>query len=150
MEWFIKSYDELSKDELYGILKKRIDIFVVEQDCPYEEIDNRDKQSYHIFLKRDENILAYLRILEPGISFEDASIGRVLVDKDERGKGFAHDMMDKAIDFIINNLRYNIIRISAQEYLINFYENLGFKKVSNIYLEDNIPHIEMVYKGYKN
>lgn len=146
MEWFIKSFDELSKDELYDILKKRIDVFVVEQDCPYEEIDDRDKQSYHIFLKEDEKILAYSRILEAGISFEEASIGRVLVDKNVRGNGLACDMMNRAINFITNNLRYNIIRISAQEYLIGFYENLGFKKVSNVYLEDDIPHVEMVYQ----
>ncbi|NBI05917.1 GNAT family N-acetyltransferase [Senegalia massiliensis] len=149
MEWIIKTYDELTKDELYEILKKRIDVFVVEQNCPYDEIDNRDKDSYHIFLKKDMNVIAYLRILEPGISFENISIGRVLVDKNQRGNGLAIEMMNKAIDFIINNLRYNIIRISAQEYLIGFYENLGFEKVSNVYLEDDIPHVEMVYQNYK-
>ncbi|WP_130806356.1 GNAT family N-acetyltransferase [Senegalia massiliensis] len=149
MEWSIKTYDELTKDELYEILKKRIDVFVVEQNCPYDEIDNRDKDSYHIFFKKDKDIIAYLRVLEPGISFEDVSIGRVLVDKNQRGNGLAIEMMDKAIDFIINNLRYDIIRISAQEYLISFYENLGFKKVSNVYLEDDIPHVEMVYQNYK-
>jgi len=149
MEWIIKTYDELTKDELYEIFKKRIDVFVVEQNCPYDEIDNRDKDSYHIFLKKDECIIAYLRILEPGVSFENASIGRVLVDKDYRGSGFAIEMMNKAIDFIVNNLRYNIIRISAQEYLIRFYENLGFEKVSNVYLEDDIPHVEMVYQNYE-
>jgi ElaA protein len=149
MEWSIKTYDELTKDELYEILKKRIDVFVVEQNCPYDEIDNRDKDSYHIFFKKDKDIIAYLRVLEPGISFEDVSIGRVLVDKNQRGNGLAIEMMDKANDFIINNLRYDIIRISAQEYLISFYENLGFKKVSNVYLEDDIPHVEMVYQNYK-
>lgn len=149
MEWIIKTYDELTKDELYEILKKRIDVFVVEQNCPYDEIDNRDKDSYHIFLKKHMNVIAYLRILEPGISFENISIGRVLVDKNQRGNGLAIEMMNKAIDFIINNLRYNIIRISAQEYLIGFYENLGFEKVSNVYLEDDIPHVEMVYQNYK-
>ncbi|MBS4539082.1 GNAT family N-acetyltransferase [Clostridium sp. D2Q-11] len=147
MSLFIKSYEELTKDELYKILKERINVFVVEQNCPYPEIDGRDIDSYHIFLKDSESILAYVRVLKPGISFEEASIGRVLVNEDNRGLGLGKKIMENAIQFITNELRYNIIRISAQEYLLKFYQELGFKKVSEMYLEDGIPHVEMVFQG---
>lgn len=150
MKCFIKTYEELTKDELYKILKERVDIFVVEQNCPYPEIDGRDIDSYHVFYEDKGDILAYLRVLKPGVSFEEASIGRVLVNNNIRGVGLGQKIVKRAIQFITEELKYNIIRISAQEYLLEFYEELGFEKVSEMYLEDDIPHVEMVFKGNKN
>ncbi|MCY6371687.1 GNAT family N-acetyltransferase [Clostridium ganghwense] len=146
MNWKIKKFKELSGEEMYEILKRRNEIFVVEQKCIYQDCDNKDKSAYHLFLDKNGKIIAYLRILEKGVSYNEISIGRVLVDKDYRGKGLARQMLLKVIDFIKNNLDETIIRISAQEYLTRFYKSLGFEEVSDVYLEDNIPHIEMLYK----
>lgn len=148
MKWYIKKFEELTIDELYNILKERVDVFVVEQKCPYPECDGKDKSSYHMYAK-DENdeIIAYLRIPLSGISYEEISIGRVLVRKDHRGKGLGREMLIKAISFIESELGENVIRIEAQEYLIDFYKSLGFVQVSKVFLEDNIPHVKMVYSG---
>lgn len=145
MEWKLKKYEELSLDELYEISSARIEVFVVEQKCPYQDLDFKDKNSYHLFAKENGKVVAYVRILEKGISFEEVSIGRVLITKDYRGKGLAREMMLKAIKFIENNLNESEIKISAQAYLIEFYKSLGFKEVSEIYLEDDIPHLDMLY-----
>ncbi len=145
MDFEIKKFSELSTEELYKILKARIDVFVVEQNCPYEECDNKDYESYHFFYRKDDKMIAYLRIIPAGISYPEPSIGRVLVDKGHRRRGIALEMMEKAIDFVENNIGADSIRLSAQKYLLNFYEELGFAKVSGEYLEDGIPHIEMLY-----
>ena len=147
MNWKIKKYNELSVDELYEILKLRSEVFVVEQQCIYEDCDGKDKKSYHLFGEHNGEILVYLRILEKGISYNEISIGRVLARENYRGKGFAKQMMLRAIEFIENNLNEKVIRISAQEYLLKFYSSLGFVRVSEVYLEDDIPHIEMLYKN---
>lgn len=146
MNWEMKKFNELSGEEIYEILKLRSEVFVIEQQCIYEECDGKDNKSYHLFAKENGQIIAYLRILEKGVSYNEISIGRVLTDKKYRGKGLAKQMMLRAIEFIENNLNEKVIRISAQEYLINFYSSLGFVRVSEVYLEDNIPHIEMLYK----
>ncbi|WP_250675768.1 GNAT family N-acetyltransferase [Paraclostridium ghonii] len=146
MEWKLKKYEELNIGELYEILSARVEVFVVEQKCPYQDLDFKDKSSYHLFAQENGKIVAYLRILEKGISFEEVSIGRVLITKEYRGKGLARDMMLKAIEFIENNLNESEIKISAQAYLIEFYKSLGFKEVSDVYLEDDIPHLDMLYK----
>ncbi|MBS4536174.1 GNAT family N-acetyltransferase [Clostridium sp. D2Q-14] len=145
MKWYIKKYEELTKDELYKILKKRIDVFVVEQNCPYLDIDDKDFDSYHVYLEDKGDILTYLRVLKPGVSFEEVSIGRVLVKKDSRGLGLGKELMKMAIKFILDELEYDTIRISAQEYLLKFYKDLEFKENSNVYLEDGIPHVEMIF-----
>jgi ElaA protein len=147
MNWVIKKFNELSSDELYEILKLRSEVFVVEQECIYEDCDGKDKKSYHLFAEQNGEILVYLRILEKGVSYSEISIGRVLANKKYRGRGFAKQMMLRAIEFIENYLNEKEIRISAQVYLLNFYSNLGFVKVSEGYLEDDIPHIEMLYKN---
>jgi len=145
MNFEIKKFSELSTEELYKILKARIDVFVVEQNCPYEECDGKDYESYHLFYRKNDKIIAYLRVIPAGISYSEPSIGRVLVDKDHRRRGIAGEMMEKAIDFLENDIEADSIRLSAQKYLLNFYEELGFVKVSEEYLEDGIPHIEMLY-----
>ena len=148
MDWEIKKFSELCCEEIYDILKIRNEVFIVEQQCIYEDCDGKDKNSYHIFAKENEEILVYCRILEKGISYNEISIGRVLTNKNYRGGGLAKQMMQSAIEFIENNLNEKSIRISAQEYLLNFYECLGFVQVSDVYLEDGIPHVEMVYKSH--
>lgn len=145
LDTYIKSFSELDIYELYEILRLRNEVFVVEQKCPYQDCDEKDKASYHVFIKQNDKIIAYLRVINKGISYNEISIGRVVVDKFHRGKGYARDNMRTAIEFIENKLKENTIRISAQHYLLDFYKSLGFIEVSEVYLEDGIPHIEMLY-----
>lgn len=149
MEWKIKRYKELTIEEIYNILKVRCEVFIVEQQCPYQDCDGKDERAYHLFLENNEDIIAYLRILEKGVSYEEVSIGRFLVAKNYRKKGIAREMLTKGINFIEESLNETSIRISGQVYLKEFYESHGFKIVSDIYLEDNIPHVEMLYKKHK-
>ena len=145
MVWKIKKFDELNAEEIYEILKIRNQVFIVEQQCPYLDCDGSDMKSYHLFLENNNEIAAYLRIIEKGVSYNEISIGRVLVNSKYRGKGLARDMMKEAIGYINNQLNETSIRIEAQAYLIDFYKSLGFKQTSKVFLEDNIPHIEMLY-----
>lgn len=146
MNWKIKSFEELKNKELYKILNLRSEVFVVEQECPFNDCDGSDEKCYHLYLEENDEILAYLRIVEKGISYDEISIGRVVVSKDARGRGIARKLMLKGIEFIEKELNENEIRISAQAYLVDFYKSLGFEEVSEVYLEDNIPHLEMLYK----
>lgn len=146
MNWKIKKFNELNIEEIYKILALRNEIFIVEQECPYLDCDDKDLNSYHLFLRENGEIVSYLRILEKGVSYDEISIGRVAVKKSYRGKGISRKMMLQAIEFIENNLYENTIKIQAQAYLLDFYSSLGFKAVSEEYLEDNIPHIDMIYK----
>ncbi len=145
MNLITKTFNELTTDELYKILRLRNEVFILEQECPYQDIDDKDSESYHMFLKENNEIIAYLRIIKKGISYKQISIGRVVVKKDYRSKGIAKDMLLKCLDFIENNLGEKEIKIQAQSYLYEFYSSLGFKKISDIYLEDNIPHMDMLY-----
>ncbi len=145
MDFKIKRFNELTTEELYEILKVRNTVFVIEQNCIYQDCDGKDRNSFHIFAMDGEEVIAYSRVLDKGISYDEISIGRVLVAKAQRGKGIANMLMNKAITFITEELNEDNIRISAQEYLLKFYSSLGFKVVSETYLEDGIPHVEMVY-----
>jgi len=146
MKWQIKRFDALLPSEVYEILRLRNEVFIVEQKCPYQDIDQKDQFSYHLFAKNEQGqIVAYLRILDKGQTFDDLSIGRVIVRKAERGTGLAKPMMLTAIEFIENTLSEHQIRISAQAHLQNFYRGVGFIPCSEVYLEDDIPHIEMLY-----
>lgn len=102
--------------------------------------------AYHLFLEDDDMVVAVLRILPEGVSFDDMAIGRVIVKENYRGRGISREMMNKAIDFIINDMKKDGIRLSGQAYLTGFYEDLGFKKVSDVYLEDGIDHFEFLYE----
>lgn len=146
LNWHVKKFKELKCEEIYKILQIRNKIFIVEQKCAYQDCDDRDKKSYHVYVEDKGEIVSYLRILPRKVSYNEVSIGRVLVNKNYRGKGIAREMMIKAINFIEKNLGEKEIKIQAQCYLINFYKSLGFKEISNEYLEDNIPHIDMLYK----
>jgi ElaA protein len=148
MKWYLKRFDDLLPQEVYDILQLRNEVFIVEQTCPYLDIDGKDMHSYHLFAKDEKNVIcAYLRILDKGQTFDDLSIGRVIVRKEERGNGLAKQMLIKAIQFIETTLGIHQIRISAQAYLKDFYSEIGFTACSEVYLEDNIPHIEMIYKS---
>lgn len=144
MELQIKRFSELSNRQLYKIIEARIDVFVVEQNCPYKECDNKDQDSFHLFYLDQGQITAYLRIIPAGISYEEPSIGRVLVKKEYRRKGLGLKMTREALAFIREEMDLNTVRISAQEYILDLYQSLGFKVVSERYLEDDIPHYEML------
>jgi len=143
MSWELKKFDALTNGELYDVLRLRVDIFVVEQTCPYPEIDGKDPKSLHLMYKENGSIVAYARILPPGLSFDEASIGRIIVAKSHRGTGLGHELLDQAIKASL--AEYNQpIKIGAQAYLEKYYEAAGFVTVSDVYLEDDIPHIDML------
>ncbi|MGL5230584.1 MAG: GNAT family N-acetyltransferase, partial [Cetobacterium sp.] len=141
-----KKFNELTLEELYEILKLRSEVFVVEQKCIYNDIDGKDLTSSHIMIKENGKIKAYLRALQPGVSYEDASLGRVLVSPDARGKGYAKVIVTKGVEYILNNFNTIKITIGAQEYLKNFYSEIGFKPISEVYDEDGIPHLDMTFE----
>lgn len=142
-----KKFNELTTEELYNILKIRSEVFVVEQNCIYNDIDGKDLTSIHIMAIEDGEIKGYLRVLQPGVSYETASLGRVLVPKKFRGDQIARMIVQEGIDYVSENFEKPEITIGAQEYLREFYKSLGFKEISEVYGEDGIPHIDMYYKG---
>ena len=145
MNWSIKSFQELSVEEWHDLLALRIGIFVVEQNCPYQEVDGKDKVSYHVFAQDEQNtIVAVSRIVPPGVSYKEWSIGRVAIAEDFRGLKLGYALMEQSIAFIQEKEPNAQIRISAQSHLQQFYENLGFVFTGKAYDEDGIPHIEML------
>ncbi len=149
MEWNVKKFEELNTRELYDIIQQRIDVFVVEQNCSYPELDGKDINAFHLFATDEGSLAAYTRILLPGVSFDEVSIGRVLVNMSYRGEGLGEELMKKTMEFVTENLKEKAIRISAQEYLIEFYMSLGFETASDIYMEDGIPHVDMLFRKDK-
>ena len=143
MNFITKSFQELNTTELYQILQLRSEVFVVEQDCVYQDLDFKDQKSLHVFGLKNDKIVAYTRIFKPGDYFNNSSIGRVVVAASERKYGFGYDLMKASIKAIKNHFKEEKITISAQVYLQKFYESHGFKKVGEGYLEDGIPHIRM-------
>jgi len=140
-----KAFEELSTQDYHDILHLRTAIFVVEQDCPYQEVDDKDPLSYHLFGKNKKGeVIAVTRIVPQGISYKEISIGRVAIKKEYRGKGLAHELIKETLNFIENKWGKQSIRISAQEHLKNYYTKHGFQQVGKMYLEDNIPHVEML------
>lgn len=142
MDLVVKRFKKLSIEELYKILQVRVSVFVVEQNCTYQEIDDKDRYSYHVFLKDDTGIKAYLRVIDKGVSFEEVSIGRVLTIK--RGCGLGNKILLEGIKVAKERMNADKIKIEAQSYAKEFYEKVGFKQVSEEFLEDGIPHIQMV------
>ena len=143
MKTFIKNFQDLSNTEIYQILRLRSEVFVVEQECIYQDIDNKDKKAVHIFLKEKNEIIAYSRVFKEKEYFENPSIGRVVVVNKRRMYGVGKKIMNISIDYIKQNIKAKSIEISAQKYLKKFYSNLGFVKQGEEYLEDNIPHVRM-------
>lgn len=144
MEFHVKSFSELTVSELYQILQLRSEVFVVEQDCVYQDIDFKDQKALHVLGYKNNTIIAYTRIFKPGDYFENASIGRVVVKQFERKYGYGHELMKVSIEAIKDSFHQQKITISAQLYLKKFYESHGFIQVGETYLEDGIPHIRMV------
>jgi ElaA protein len=147
MQFVVKAYSELSVDELYEALKLRCSVFVVEQNCTYLDMDDKDQPSYHLLGYEGKQLIAYARLLPRGIAYaKEASIGRVIVNKDFRKKGSGLALMTKAIEETKRLFNTNEIVISAQCYLEKFYGDLGFKSEGESYIEDFIPHIKMRLK----
>ena len=149
MQWNNVHFNQLTLDQLYDILKLRVDVFVVEQNCPYPELDDKDRhpEAQHLMgLDNQQNIVAYCRILPPGLSYPQASIGRVLIAQHARGQGLGEPLMQQAIQIALAQWPNMGIQIGAQERLTSFYQRLGFKAQSEMYLEDGIPHLDMLYQ----
>lgn len=142
MELVIKHFNELANGELYDILKARVDVFVVEQKCPYPEIDGKDKDAYHMVLRDEHGIAAYLRVLKSGVSFPEPALGRILTT--QRGEGLGARIVSEGIKFAEEKLGAEKIRIEAQVYARGFYEKLGFRQCSEPFMDDGIEHIEMI------
>lgn len=144
MEISVKTFTELSLEDLYKILQLRAEVFVVEQDCVYQDIDGKDQKALHIMGFKNEELIAYTRCFKPGYYFKEAAIGRVIVRESVRKFGYGHQIMKASIAQIEERFKTANIRISAQQYLVKFYESHGFHTVGDGYLEDGIPHIAMV------
>lgn len=142
--WTTKRFDELTTAELYAILQLRSEVFVVEQNCVYLDIDNKDKKSIHLMAWHGEDLVAYTRLVAPGVSFDEASIGRVVTSPRYRGAGIGLELMQKSIEVCLKAYQVNTIKIGAQLYLQKFYTGLGFEQCSEPYDEDGIPHIDMI------
>ena len=145
MNFIIKNFNDLTKLELYKILQLRAEVFVVEQDCVYQDVDGKDEKALHIFGFKNKEIVAYTRIFKPGDYFKKSSIGRVVVKENQRKFGYGHDLIKVSIKAIQEFYNETEIIISAQVYLKKFYETHQFIQVGNSYLEDGIPHIRMSF-----
>lgn len=143
MEQVVKRFEELTIEELYEILRARAEVFVVEQNCAYQDLDDVDKDAYHVWLEEDGKLLAYLRVIDKGKRLDEVSIGRVISLK--RREGIATKLMKIGVKVAKEKYGANVIKIGAQVYAKPFYEGCGFKQISEEYLEDGIPHIYMVY-----
>ena len=139
----IKSFEELNKAELYQIIQLRIAVFIVEQDCPYPDLDDMDQDAQHLWIEDAGEIVCYLRVNPAGSRFLEPSLGRIVTKKSHRNRGLAEKLIKRAIDLVCEK-ESRTIRISAQCYLEKYYEKFGFIKASEEYLEDDIPHIEML------
>jgi ElaA protein len=144
LEITIKTFQELTTKELYHLIQLRIDVFCVEQNCVYQDLDGKDEKAIHIIGKKNNKIIAYTRVFKAGDYFKESSIGRVVVRKDERQHKYGYDIMKASIQAVKEYFNETTIKLSAQTYLRKFYNNLGFKEIGQEYLEDGIPHIVMV------
>ncbi len=145
MHWILKSFNELSLEEFHSILKLRIDVFVVEQECPYPELDNKDQLAYHFFCRNKNNlIIAYTRIFKPNNYYKEAAFGRVAVHQNFRNEGIGKKLIENSLQEIEKLFGNVVIKIGAQTYLKKFYTSFGFQQVGKEYLEDGIPHIHMI------
>jgi len=143
MEWTYKEFEKLSGREVYEMLKLRVDVFIVEQDCAYHEVDGFDYNAIHLFCLDERGIAAYARLLPACVKYPEPSIGRVIVRKDKRGTGLAHELMEKCLHYITNEWSPEKIRLQAQSHLAGFYGKHGFEAVSQPYDDGGIPHIDM-------
>jgi ElaA protein len=143
MEIEIKTFAQLTTYELINLLQLRSEVFVVEQDCVYQDIDGKDQKALHVFGMKEGKLVAYTRCFPPGVYFSEAAIGRVVVPADQRKYGYGHIIMEASIDAIEKEYKTKEIKLSAQTHLRKFYESHGFVQIGEGYLEDGIPHIAM-------
>lgn len=147
MKKFISSFDELTNVQLYDLLKLRQDVFIIEQNCIYPDIDGYDKKASHLLIYEYDELVAYSRIFAPDIKYnEETSIGRIIVSQNKRGESLGKTLIEKSINYCITNYPKSDIRIEAQAKLKNYYSDLGFIGDSDIYLVDGIDHLQMIYK----
>lgn len=146
LTWLLRNYDNLSKEQLYDIMGLRSTVFVVEQDCVYQDIDYKDQDSWHLLCSGEKNLMAYARLLPPGLHYKEASIGRVVTHPDTRGAGLGKLLMKQSISACEDVFGKVNIRIEAQSHLEKFYSEFGFTAESESYMLDGIPHTEMLLK----
>ena len=144
INWKYKNFAQLTPHELYDCLQLRSEVFVLEQNCVFLDTDNVDKDCFHLFGYNRNKLIAYARIIPPGIGYEEPSIGRVVTSPSARKNGIGKQLMQQAMAAVIELYGDVSIKIGAQFYLKNFYESFGFYQISNVYLEDNIEHICML------
>lgn len=144
LDWKIKTFPELTTTELYAIIKARVNVFVVEQNCPYSDLDDNDQKAIHLWAEYEGDVLAYCRVFDQGIKYAETSIGRVITTEKARGTGLGKQLISYALQIIENRFMTSEVRISAQDYLLKFYSEFGFVDTGKKYLEDNIPHTEML------
>jgi len=144
LSWIIKKFNELTTTELYALMQLRNEVFVVEQNCVYQDADDKDQASLHFCGWDGSKLVAYTRLIPPGISYPEASIGRVVTSPAHRKTGVGRTLMEKSIELTFITFNCSRIKIGAQVYLTQFYSSLGFTQSSEEYLEDGIPHIEMI------
>ncbi|MFI5130826.1 MAG: GNAT family N-acetyltransferase [Chitinophagales bacterium] len=144
INWIVKKFEDLSGQELYAILRLRSEVFVVEQNCVFQDMDNKDQSSWHLMAWENDQLIAYTRLIPPGVAYAHASIGRVVTSQTARGTGIGKQLMEKSIEEAAALFGSIPIKIGAQLYLREFYSSFGFEQSSDIYLEDGIDHIEMI------
>ena len=150
IEWRCQTFEELTVQDLYAILRLRSEVFVVEQDCVFLDMDNKDQQSLHVTGWQNNQLIGYTRLMPPGLAYPEPSIGRVVTASSARRAGAGRELMNFSIEKLFNVFGKQPIKIGAQLYLKNFYESMGFCQISSIYLEDGIEHIEMVFPFLEN
>lgn len=141
--WHCKSFEELQTSELYKILAARAEVFVLEQQCLYQDMDFDDQNALHLWAESNDEIAAYCRVFAPGLKYPEASIGRVITAKNFRGIGLGKQLITRSLEAISTNFKAETVCISAQDYLLQFYADFGFEPTGKSYLEDGIPHSEM-------
>jgi ElaA protein len=147
MEWLLKKFDELTLDELYAILQLRSEVFVVEQNCVYHDVDGKDQYAWHLMGTENGTLIAYTRIFSSGVNYADPSIGRVVTSPSKRRSGLGRELMQRSIESCEKLFGKTSITLGAQVYLKNFYESLGFIVSGAEYIEDGIPHVTMTRKA---
>ena len=148
IKWSLKKFEELTPHELYAIIQLRNEVFVVQQNCVYQDADNKDQASYHLMGWNDDKLITYARMMPPGMPYAEASIGRVVTSPSVRGEGIGKALMKESINQVYKLFDTASIKIGAQVYLLQFYSSLGFQQTSDIYLEDGIEHIEMIFRRF--
>ncbi|PPA70608.1 GNAT family N-acetyltransferase [Jeotgalibacillus proteolyticus] len=146
MEWTLQTFEELSATELYEILMARNSIFVVEQQCAYQEIDGYDPKSFHLTLREGDKLVAYARLLPGGVKYDLPSIGRIIVAPEYRGSGAGRRLVARSVNIMVKDWGVEQIKLQAQVYLRHFYESFGFEPTSEEYLDDGIPHVDMLMR----